>query len=178
MRKFISSQKVCLPCFAIILCLLLSHGNSAHAWPAGFQEYYVLGNETHVLEMFRTVQGNPQLKASVASVVTIVATADYQMIYYDHWEDGYERDILNPDPNSSTQLFRPVRIRETVSLNSDGTGGGIHSFVPVLPRGTDLRYDSGDRIFNVGGPINVVHSLWPEEDSYVGGTWEVYPVNA
>jgi hypothetical protein len=154
----------------------------AHALPAGFQAYYVLGNETQVLEMFRVIQDNPDLEGSMASVITIVATADYQSVYYDHWEDGYEPDILDPIQDTTEvygqagSIMDTLRAGDIITLNSDG-GAGIHDFVPV-PRGTSLRYDGGDRLLSIGGPINVAHSLWPEQDVKVGGAWEIYPLGA
>lgn len=153
-----------------------------YAFPAGYQEYYILGNETQILEMFRTVQNNPSL-ASMSSVITIVATADHQIVYYDHWEDGYERDILAPVQDTteiygeSGSLVDRLSAGDIITLNSDGSGQGVHDVVPV-PRGTDLRYDGGDRLVSIGGPIDVVHSLWPYEDIFVGGAWEIYPAGA
>jgi len=162
-----------------------------YALPAGFQEYYILGNETQVFRMFQTIQaneggsiGNPYM----ASVVTIVATADHQVVYYDHWEDGYEPDILNP-VQASTEVYGDgnpanggtgddvLRTGDIISLNSDG-GTGVHQYVPVAPRGTELRYDSSDRLVSLGGPIDIVHSLWPSDSTWIGGAWEVYPTGA
>ena len=153
-----------------------------YAFPAGYQEYYVVGNETQVLEMFRVIPNSPSL-ASMSSVITIVATADHQIVYYDHWEDGYERDILAP-VQPTTQVYGEtgsivdqLSAGDIITLNSDGSGEGLQDAVPV-PRGTDLRYDGGDRLLSIGGPIDVVHSLWPEKDIFVGGAWEIYPIGA
>ena len=154
----------------------------AGAVPAGFQEYLILGNETQVLEMFRVIQGNPGLAGRMASVITVVATTDYQVVYYDHWEDGYEPDLLNP-VQASTEIYGDsgsaagmLRAGDVITLNSDG-GTGIHATVPV-PRGQAFRYDGGDRLLSIGGPIDIVHSLWPAQDIRVGGAWEIYPVGA
>ena len=61
-----------------ILCLLSSYlwiaPSQVHALPAGFQEYYVLGNEEQ-------------------TYVTGGATADNQMVYYDRWKSGYEAGL-------------------------------------------------------------------------------------
>jgi len=118
----------------------------------------------------------------MASVITVVATTSDQVVYYDHWEDGYEPDIMNP-VQESTEIYgtlgSPTGMLEAgdiITLNSDG-GAGIRAFVPV-PRGLALRYDGGDRILSIGGPIDIVHSLWPAADVRVGGAWEIYPIGA
>lgn len=170
---------------ATILALVaLDFGSAlpAHAVPAGFQEYLILGNETQILEMFRAIQNNPKLPGQMASVITVVATTDYQMVYYDHWEDGYEPDIQNP-VQASTEIYGTsgspsgmLKAGDIITLNSDG-GEGIRDFVPV-PRGRALRYDGADRLLSIGGPIDIVHSLWPAADVRIGGAWEIYPVGA
>lgn len=118
----------------------------------------------------------------MASVITVVATTDNQVIYYDHWEDGYEPDIHNP-VQPSTEIYGNtgsatgiLDAGDVITLDSDG-GADIHDFVPV-PRGQDYRYDGGDRMLSIGGPIDIVHSIWPDGDIRVGGAWEIYPVGA
>jgi uncharacterized repeat protein (TIGR01451 family) len=72
---------------------------AAQQVPTGFQEYYVLGQEQHVWNLFARViqgEGGYTTGSGTNSVVSAVATADGQRIYYDHWEDGLEADILNP----------------------------------------------------------------------------------
>ena len=125
-----TGHKVAL--FGLVLVTLASWSAlPVGAVPAGFQEYLILGNETQILEMFRAIQGDPNLPGWMASVITVVATTDDQVIYYDHWEDGYEPDIQNPvqesteiygTPGSETGTLVPG---DTISLNSD-TGTGIH----------------------------------------------------
>jgi uncharacterized repeat protein (TIGR01451 family) len=182
-RQTLQKILFCMILAGLILLSLLGRPPApVYALPAGYQEYYVLGNETQVLEMFRVIQNRPDL-ASMSSVITIVATADHQIVYYDHWEDGYEPDILAPI-QATTQVYGEagsivdtLSAGDIISLNSDGSGEGLNDFVSV-PRGTDLRYDGSDRLLSIGGPIDVVHSLWSEEDIFVGGAWEVYPTGA
>ena len=69
--------------------------------PTGYQEYYVLGHEQHVwllLNRVVTGEGGGGYTAGngMNSVVSAVAMADRQRLFYDHWEDGLEADILNP----------------------------------------------------------------------------------
>ena len=341
-------------CLTVLLSLLTPH--VAAALPSGYQEYFVLGSEEHAWRMFdsiRVQEGSPTpIGSEIASTVTLVATADDQLIYYDHWEDGYEADLLNPiqsttevygDGNTanggsgsdvlhagdvlslaSNRLpaphdyssgagstkwawygnltsalppltssvpitafvagdytnistsndtryrtpasanFHAVRfqmtITETVSgierltLSHEGYGEGgspiglwvwnhatsayeqlaqgsgtadftltgqittsIGNYVngsgsltflvgdadatpgqrqrtdyvrvqvittdktwavPANPRGSFLRYDGGDRVLTSGGPVDLAHAVWPYGESYIGGAWEVYSLQA
>jgi len=179
-RSAIRRSSLALP---IVLSLILaSIAFPVRALPAGFQEYIILGNETHILAMFEDIQNAPGAWTAVSSAITIVATTDRQRVYYDHWEDGYEIDILNPI-QGSTEVYgdgQPLgdllRAGDVITLDSNG-GTGTHAFVPV-PRGTALRYDSSDRIVSLGGPIDVVHTLSPANVAWIAGAWEVYPAGA
>ena len=67
--------------------------------PTGLQEYFVLGYEQHTWDMMDKVEngeGGGPFANGMNSVVTAAASADNQVIYYDHWEDGLEADIFNP----------------------------------------------------------------------------------
>ncbi len=77
---------------------------SAQTVPTGYQEYFVIGRETHIWDMMDKVQngeGGAQFAGAMNSVVTATASADNQVFYYDHWEDGLEADILNPVQGST-----------------------------------------------------------------------------
>ncbi|MEM6453611.1 MAG: C25 family cysteine peptidase [Acidobacteriota bacterium] len=112
----------------LVLALLLSLTGAASfqaqtlpargAVPSGFQEYFVVGHEDHVWQMMRAtaqdegfedfLTGAPGVGdlfvRGMNSVVSIVASADGQVIYFDHWEDGFEPDLLNPGQASTTVL--------------------------------------------------------------------------
>ena len=147
---------------------------------AGYQEFFVLGSETHIYTLFADLEraerpgGNNVTLTDgfTESVVTLTATADGQHIYYDHWEDVFDEDPFTPGPTSE---FYELQRGEPLSLLSDGSGAGIHALVPTSPRGDDLRYDGGDRVVSVGGPVAVVHSVWPADYPVIGGALEVYP---
>jgi uncharacterized repeat protein (TIGR01451 family) len=144
---------------------------SAQQVPTGYQEYYVLGHEQHVwLLLNRVVTGEGAGTYTAAngmnSVVSAVASADGQRLYYDHWEDGLEADLLNP-AQATTWVFGDgnaangdaclwttttcagdlITAGMELTLDSDeglpGLGGGcvtpgtpIRCSVPVNPRGT------------------------------------------
>lgn len=156
---------------------------SAQTIPTGFQEYHVVGYEEHIWNMFLTVANtegfactfNP---AEMVSVVAVTASTSNQIVYYDHWEDGFEADIFNPvqpttlvlgdnnpgngnadlftnDPRiTSDQLLRGTNLK----FNSDQIAGSTdHRVVPIPRNPADIRYDGGDRLFSSGNG----HTLLP-----------------
>ncbi|MCP4544579.1 MAG: DUF11 domain-containing protein [Chloroflexi bacterium] len=162
--------------------------------PVGFQEYYVLGYEEHVWRAFREINDGSDptnlQDGKICSTVNLVATADYQIVYYDHWEDGYEPNLLSPiqpttevygdnDPSNGGSASDVLTTGDAINLtsNQDITGTtdltGYVSVYPARDR-NDLRYDGGDRIITSGGPINLTHAMWPLDTSWIGGAWEVY----
>lgn len=75
--------------------------------PTGRQDYFVLGHEQHVWNMMRRVQageGGPLFQNGMNSVVSAVASADSQVLTYDHWEDGLEADPWSPVQASTLVL--------------------------------------------------------------------------
>jgi len=165
----------------------------AAAQPTGYQEYYVLGYEEHIWLAFDAIyEGDIDVDrpGQICSTVSLVATADYQVVYYDHWEDGYEADLLNP-VQSTTEAYGDGDTSNggtgsdillagndiNLTSNQDITGTtAITGYVPVNPtrNPADLRYDGGDRIITSGGPVALAHAMWPLGNSWVGGAWEVY----
>jgi len=177
-------------CGAILI--LFSITTPVFALPTGYQEYYVLGYEEHVWRAFRAIYDGPdwRIPGRICSTVSLVATADYQVIYYDHWEDGYEGDLLNPI-QSSTLIFGDgdtgnggvgsdvLFAGDDINLTSDQdiTGpAAVNGYVAVDPvrNSADIRYDGGDRIITSGGPVDLTHAMWPLNNSWIGGAWEVY----
>lgn len=181
---------------AVLLFLLpLIQAAPARALPAGFQEYYVLGNEEQIYKMFDEIDSMGLITSSLMrSVVTVVATADNQVFYYDHWEDGYEIDIFNP-AQATTEIYGDgntanggsgsdiLQLGDIVSLKSDEYPDDlipdINEVVPVNTRNAaDIRYDGSDYIVSTGGPIDLAHAMWPEDGTWIGGAWEVYSKQA
>ncbi len=188
--------------------------------PPGIQEYYVLGFEYHHFRMIQNVESLENVTAEnqyMASIVDVTATADNQIIFYDHWEDSYEVDIFNPSTTgfvTSTLIFGDgnpdngdaanyvvgydigergvdkIWAGDSLPLNSrydlDSTSA-ITGFVPLNPRENSyFRFDSGDRIVSAGGPIGLVHAMWPVEKvgasfiehTWAGDSWEIYSAQA
>jgi uncharacterized repeat protein (TIGR01451 family) len=151
--------------------------------------------------------------AYMASIVDITVTADDQIIIYDHWEDGYEADIFNPGSGSSItgtlvlgdgnpdngnaadflagrtddQLLAgdaiPFSSREAYSITATSP---ITGYIAIDPRtANDIHFDGGDRIVSTGGPIGLVHAVWPvrrdsgqtfTNQTWIGDSWEIYSI--
>jgi len=177
-------------CTAVLLLFFVPA--PAAAQPTGYQEYYVLGYEEHVWRAFRAIYDGPDwhIPGRICSTVSLVATADYQIIYYDHWEDGYEADLLHPvqsttqvygdgDPTNGGMGSDVLLAGDDINLASNRNATGptaINGYVPVDParNPADIRYDGRDRIISSGGPVDLTHAMWPLNNSWVGGAWEVY----
>lgn len=179
--------------WAAVFCLVvLFLPAAAAAQPTGYQEYYVLGYEEHIWRASLQIYEGPDndIPGRICSTVSLVATADHQVIYYDHWEDGYEADLLNPI-QSTTEIFGDGNLAnggqgsdvllagDAINLVSDQNLTGptaIHGYVPVDPSRNPayLRYDGGDHVFSSGGPVDLTHAMWPLDNSWIGDAWEVY----
>ncbi|MFQ6099984.1 MAG: hypothetical protein ACE5OS_01955 [Anaerolineae bacterium] len=168
-------RRFAFPFVYIAILLLFLLPASANAQPTGYQEYYVLGYEEHIWRAFDIIYDGGSVPGQICSTVSLVATADYQVVYYDHWEDGYEADLFNP-VQSSTEVYT-LTVGASLSLTStQSSGPAINRYVPVASGRdpADIRYDGGDRIITSGGPVALTHAMWPLNTSWVGGAWEVY----
>jgi hypothetical protein len=190
-------------CRLIVFCLFFScvwtAPRAVQAQPVGYQEYYVLGYEEHVWRAFEEIYGEPGtgdpdppqtlIDGYICSTVSIVATVDFQVVYYDHWEDGYENDLLNPvqstttiygdgNPDNGGDVNDVLRAGDNLNLTSDqGIGGpdSLNASVLVAPSrdANDFRYDGGDRVLTSSGPVNLAHAMWVLGNTWIGGAWEV-----
>ena len=91
--------------------------------PTGRQEYFVLGYEQHLYNMLNRIYdeyGAPLGSNRMNSVVSVVASADDQVVTYDHWEDG-----LDADPwNTTLPPGRRRSCSETTTRRTDGPATG------------------------------------------------------
>ena len=98
---------------------------------------------------------------TIHSVISITGTFDGTTFYYDHWEDGYEDDIANPQ-QSTTQVFT-INAGQVITLEVD---------IPVANGIRDqgnLYYDGMDKI-SATQQIVVTRALWPNGAPQAIGT--------
>lgn len=81
--------------------------------PPPVQIYYVPLPENQVFNALQSIFpgddvcnliGAPNVQSPIATYISIATIADNTIIYYDHWEDGFEVDISNP-ARSSTEIW-------------------------------------------------------------------------
>lgn len=148
----------------LLLIFFLITGTPAYGQnPPASQLYYVPFPEDRQLEAFRaitTVAVEP-----IAVFVTIAAASNDTVIYYDHWEDGYEADLTNP--RQSTTLifgdgnqangFPPGNPSDRIPA---GTVFNLRNFVTTTTLGAVIDYDAGDKIGSFK-PITVTKTTFP-----------------
>ena len=137
------------------------------------------------------------------SVVSVVASADDQIVTYDHWEDGLDADPWSLTSVGSTTLVlgdnntangracdwmpcAPGHPADailrgdalTFASNQTCTGNAAVQCYVAIPRAAAaIRFDGGDRIVTSGGPLSIIHDQNPDSP-YSGGSTEVLPKQA
>ena len=168
-----------------LLWLLPAGGTAlAQQMSSGYQRYVVMGRESQIFDFLDNVAHNADNSCSafgntaMESVVTLTATLDGQRVIYDHWEDGYEADPLNPV--QSTTVVYDLNQGQVLSLASNDSSAPqpINQPVPLPRDSDDVRYDGGDAITSLGGPVDVAHNMWPQGVVHIGGAWELYAQQA
>ena len=135
------------------------------ATPAGYSEYYVPGDEDDLMYFHNQIR--PDTWTQVHSVITVVAWAANTTVYYDHWEDGYDFNPLDPDTAD-----------ETVVLLTRGSSYTFETNAIDIPRNASVTaYDGRDYIYIAGGAASVNRITWPTAAGTVEAIgMEVYPV--
>ncbi|MFP6904588.1 MAG: SdrD B-like domain-containing protein, partial [Verrucomicrobiota bacterium] len=124
-------------------------------------------------------------------VVSITATADGTLLYYDQWEDGgYDLDITTPINVYSTGNLSGTQIwgdgddanGKPPGFASDFINLGdvilLENLVPIPRDAADLRFDGGDK-FAVTEPVAVTRASWNDEaKALLAGALEVYDTSA
>jgi hypothetical protein len=90
---------------------------------AGYTEYYIPGGSDQLWEIFTNLDNDPPLvdfvptpgptdRWGLHSVIAATASADNTVIYYDHWEDGYDVNPLTPGPTSETYTLNKGNVQD------------------------------------------------------------------
>ncbi|HDD23815.1 MAG TPA: DUF11 domain-containing protein, partial [Chloroflexi bacterium] len=165
----------------VFFALLVTFPIAASGGTVGFAEYYVLADESDLIEAYKAIP-NSQVPdtataSNINSRVCIVASADGTHVYLDEWEDGYDFDPDDPYNTADAKWDTPS--------GGPGEQGGALSRGDVLVLTETNTYvsgsegvDGGDRIFISGAPVFVLRIVWPDDPgSYIAGSWELYPVS-
>ncbi len=75
---------------------LLLSAFAAYAGPEPVQIFYLPLPEQDIQRTLVELQPSQTIGQSIRSVTSVTTTRDSTILYYDHWENGYEVDIANP----------------------------------------------------------------------------------
>jgi hypothetical protein len=140
-------------------------------------------------------RGNMWVRGKMVSLVSVAISTDDTIIYYDHWEDGYEIDPTNPrsrnsgiwgDGNAANGCRPDIALNGTCTDADDVLSAGdsfvIESKIPV-PRdasnwfnvtGGGIKIDGGDRL-QVNFPVTITRGEYAEyPGSLLAGGVEVH----
>ena len=151
-------------CFRFFMCLLFAVSFLFLA-PSVYgadpsKVYFVPLPEEQIRVSGATIE---QSGNTIHTIVSISVVAGNTTIYYDHWEDGYEADLSNPVQGTTQTWTHDAG--DILTLEND---------VPANPRGTDIRYDGGDKIGSTQA-IAVTRAGWPTDPGTVfAGAVEVF----
>ncbi len=158
--------------------LALGLGTAAQAAnPPPSQVYYIPFPENDQLAAYQSITNGAA--SPMAEFITFSTASDNTVIYYDHWEDGYEADITNP-------------IQATTEVYGDGVpGNGFPSGNPgdLIPAGTVfslrnfvntstlqavLDYDARDKVASYKA-LSLTKVTYPQNiASLLAGCYEIY----
>jgi len=129
-------------------------------------QYFVPFNDRNLWMLFvdkRQCHGATPVQPLI-SYIFLTSGSDGTVYYYDHWEDSYDPDPLNPGPTTevgildagATQLFQS-------NINPNLVGGGPPYY-----------YDGRDRITIFGEEGSVVRLAYPTDPGTIlASAWEV-----
>mmetsp|Transcript_31205 Transcript_31205/g.67564 ORF Transcript_31205/g.67564 Transcript_31205/m.67564 type:complete len:1415 (-) Transcript_31205:330-4574(-) len=149
------------------------------------ETYFLPVGETALLESMKKV--NSRATSPLNSMQSITMAADGTVLWFDHWEDGFETDIINPKQSSTLVIgdgdgsngCAPAngdnKIRLTCSKDSDdvltaGMALILENYIPTPRTKDDLDdfyYDGGDRV-QASFPIAVTRGVHSGPESLNG----------
>ncbi len=145
--------------------------------PSPSQVYYVPVPESDQLAAYTAI--NAAAVDPLNIFVTFSAASDNTVIYYDHWEDGYEEDITNPK-QSTTQVYGDGNTANGYppgnagDLISAGTVFSLRNYVTSTQGSSVIKFDARDKIASFK-PISLTKTSFPAStNSLLAGCVEVF----
>ena len=140
------------------------------------QTYYVPLPQEDLFDSLSTISND--VSGAVKSGIGIAIAAPGTVIYYDHWEDGYEVDVTAPT-QSTTEIWGDGNLANGAAPGDadDLFAGGdvvkLVNDVPIPRDPSDIFFDGGDRI-QASFPIAVTTGSFAENPgSFLAGAVEV-----
>ncbi len=130
------------------------------------QTYFVAFPENDMQESLKIIdafRGN--IGVDMRTVVSMAAGNDGTVIYYDHWEDGYEDDITSPT-QSTTQIWGDGNAANGIppAFSNDvinaGTVVNLEETIDVTRNEVIIEYDGKDKVA-VTKPVAMSRAMYP-----------------
>ena len=152
--------------------------NFEDALPPPIQTYFVPLRENELYDTFNAIDGGTP-STTIETIISIGVAAPGTIIYYDHWEDGYEVDVTSPT-QASTLIWGDGVAGNGVAPGTGGTdvfSGGesivLENVVPTPRNAANILFDGADRI-QTSFPIAVTRGAFPTSPgSLLAGAVEV-----
>ncbi|RMG86806.1 MAG: hypothetical protein D6714_03535, partial [Bacteroidetes bacterium] len=123
-----------------------------------------------------------EVNAPITTYISISAFVDSTIIFFDHWEDGYESEISSPTQSTSliwgdgnpSNGFPPGNVADVINA---GTVIILNNDINPATLQSVLDYDGGDR-FSSSLPLAVTRAAWSDgPGTLLAGALEVYPTS-
>ncbi len=158
----------------LILVLCLSSQTVLTA-PAGYSKYFIPGAETDMLTILEAIGVGSQ-GSTTHVIIGVTSWSKNTTLCYDHWEDGYEYDPLNPGSATCDETVALTAAAPSHTFESANVDPAAPPPANCNTTGT-CNYDGRDIIYAIGGAVTVSRSSWAETTGTVLAlAWEVYPV--
>ena len=150
-----------------------------------YDYYYIPLPETNIHNSLKKFPARWGYSTSngIRTIISIVTTEDGNLIYYDHWEDGYEADILNPT-QSTTEVWgdknpaNGIPPGYTTDLLESGDVIGSDVYVPLPRNPSQIFYDGKDKIAS-SHQLALSRAAWaPNPGPVLSGAVDIMDVNA
>ena len=144
------------------------------------EEYYLPLKEKDTLATLDTI--NSAASSPIVSITSIAISSDKTIIWYDHHEDGFENDVLNPSPASSTEIWGDgdcsngsvpgtTCVVDTDDILSAGTAIVLENNVPIpytsqqwSAANFTFLFDGGDKI-SASFPVAITRGGYPHDSN-------------
>jgi uncharacterized repeat protein (TIGR01451 family) len=162
-------------------------GSISKPWnQIGFvQTFYIPFPEASMLNDFFISINTNKTSGPVESIIAVAVSTDKTVIWYDHWEDGFDVDSSNTTVASKTTEVwgdgnwtngcRPklVPCNDATDVLNAGTSFVVQNTVTIPRDRTILRWDGGDKVLT-NFPIAITRGGYPKQPgSLLAGAVEV-----
>ena len=158
----------------------LTAGSESIEGEVPIEEYFLPLKEKDTLATLDTI--NSAASSPIVSITSIAISSDNTIIWYDHHEDGFENDVLNPSPTSSTEIWGDgdcsngsvpgtACLVDTDDFLSAGTAIVLENNVPIpytnqqwSAAGFSFLFDGGDKI-SASFPVAITRGGYPHDSN-------------